>query len=69
MTDTTPSRRRLAVSVLVVWPALSLAGRGLAHALGGTEDLVDSAVKVGLLMLAVAAVDRTRRWRHRRRAR
>ncbi|MGW2350823.1 hypothetical protein [Actinacidiphila glaucinigra] len=33
-----------------------------------TEDLVDSAVKVGLLMLAVAAVDRTRRWRHRRRA-
>lgn len=68
MTDPNPSRRRLTVSVLVVWSALSLTGRDLAHALGGTEDLVDSAVKVGLLMPAVAAVDRTRQWRHRRRA-
>ncbi|MFG2301876.1 hypothetical protein [Actinacidiphila glaucinigra] len=55
MTDPSPSRRRLT-------------GRDLTHALGGTEDLVDSAVKVGLLMPAVAAVDRTRQWRHRRRA-
>ncbi|WP_326578634.1 hypothetical protein OIE69_35020 [Actinacidiphila glaucinigra] len=69
MTHTTPFRRRLAISVPVVWPTLSLAGWGLAHVLGGPENLVDSAVKVGMLMLAVAAVDRTRRWRHRRRAR
>ncbi|MFB7288758.1 hypothetical protein [Actinacidiphila glaucinigra] len=68
MTGTTPSRRRLAVSALVVWPALSLAGWGLAHVLGGPEDLVGSAATVGVLMLAVAAVDRTRRWRQHRRA-
>ncbi|MET9879897.1 hypothetical protein ABZZ36_35595 [Actinacidiphila glaucinigra] len=57
MTGTTPSRRRFAVSAPVVWPALSLAGGGLAHVLGGPEDLVGSAVTVGVLMLAVAAVE------------
>ncbi|MEU1621061.1 hypothetical protein ABZ479_27660 [Streptomyces sp. NPDC005722] len=67
MADTTPPRRRPAVSVLVVWPVLSLAGWGAARLLGGPEDLVNSVVKVGTLMAAVAAVDSTRRgWQRRR---
>lgn len=69
MADTTPFRRRLAVTVLVVWPALSLAGWGLAHLLGGPEDLIDSATTVGTLMPAVATVEKTRQLRQRLRTR
>ncbi|MFF7214752.1 hypothetical protein ACFZAU_30130 [Streptomyces sp. NPDC008238] len=55
--------------MLVVWPVLSLAGWGAARLLGGPEDLVDSVVRVGTLMAAVAAVESTRRRRQRRRTR
>ncbi|GHD84908.1 hypothetical protein [Streptomyces naganishii] len=69
MADTTPRGRRLTIIVLVVWPTLSLAGWGLARVLGGPEDLADSAVRVGALIVAVAVVERARRCWKRRRAR
>ncbi|MET8788294.1 hypothetical protein [Streptomyces sp. NPDC004589] len=65
MADNTSPRRRPAVTVLVVWPALSLAAWGMAHVFGGPEGLADSAVTVGALMAAVAVVERTRQWRKR----
>ncbi|MFF4958324.1 hypothetical protein [Streptomyces sp. NPDC001222] len=68
MADTTPHRRRLATTVLIVWPTLSLAGWGLARVLGGPEDLADSAVRVGTLIVAVAVVERARQWRKRHRS-
>ncbi|OIK25812.1 hypothetical protein [Streptomyces malaysiense] len=68
MADNTPHRRRLALTVLIVWPALSLAGWGLARVLGGPEDLADSAVRVGALIGAVAVVERARQRRKRHRS-
>ncbi|MET9043553.1 MULTISPECIES: hypothetical protein [unclassified Streptomyces] len=65
MADNTPPRRRPAITVLVVWPTLSLAGWGVAHVLGGPEDLADSAATVGTLMAAVAVMERVRQWRKR----
>ncbi|MYX34830.1 MULTISPECIES: hypothetical protein [unclassified Streptomyces] len=55
--------QRLALPVLVAWPALSLTGWGLAKLLDAPESLLDSAVKVGVIMLGVTAFEAGRRRR------
>ncbi|MFF7680177.1 hypothetical protein [Actinacidiphila glaucinigra] len=57
--------QRLALPVLVAWPALSLTGWGLAKLLEARESLLDSAVKVGVIMLGVTAFEAGRRRRRR----
>ncbi|MER6442308.1 hypothetical protein ABT275_39160 [Streptomyces sp. NPDC001185] len=56
--------RRLALPVLVAWPALSLAGWGVATLLHAPDSFLDSAVRVGVIMLGVATFETgRRRWR------
>lgn len=59
--------RRLAMPVLVVWPALTLAGWGLARIFGGPESLADCAATAGILMIGACLSERARQWRERRR--